>query len=183
MRLFIAIEIPEDLKKWLARLRVDIPGCRWTALEQIHLTLAFLGEVDEARLEGLTAALARIRTPEFSLRLVGTGCFPGRQHPRVLWVGVEREPRLEALAARVRTALLAQGIPQEERHFSAHITLARLKLAKPSECAAFLDQHRNLKLPPFSVRDFRLFQSRLTPHSAEHIPLKTFPLKTRSREE
>lgn len=82
MRLFIAIEIPEDLKKWLARLRVNIPGCRWTALEQIHLTLAFLGEVDEARLEGLTAALARIRTSEFSLRLSWNRLLPRPAAPQ-----------------------------------------------------------------------------------------------------
>ena len=176
MRLFIAIELPGDVKRLLAGLRVDIPGARWLPTEQVHLTLAFLGEVDEANLERLAGELARIRLPDFRLCLCGPGCFPDRRRPRVLWVGLEPQPRLKQLAAAVQEAVLACGIPREERPFSPHITLARLRLPPSRGCDAFLDQQPEQKLPPFPVREFTLFQSRLTPQGALHTPLRGFPL-------
>lgn len=176
MRLFIAIEIPDDLKKMIGRLRVEIPGARWMEAEQIHLTLAFLGEVEEASVELLTEELGCIKLPEFCLHFSWVGCFPGRHRPRVLWVGLEPQPRLQTLAAMIREAVRVCGIPQEERPFSPHITLARLKLPHPREADAFLDQPHKQKLPPFRVREFTLFQSRLTAQGAVHIPVRNYPL-------
>jgi 2'-5' RNA ligase len=176
MRLFIAIELPDDVKQALGRLWTDIPGARRVPTEQVHLTLAFLGEVDEANLERLTGELTRIRVPEFRLCFSGTGCFPDRRRPRVVWIGLEPHPRLKHLAAVVHEAVLACDIPQEERPFSPHITLARFKQSSPRECAAFLDQHKMPKLPPLRVREFTLFQSRLTPQGALHTPVRNFPL-------
>jgi RNA 2',3'-cyclic 3'-phosphodiesterase len=177
MRIFIAIEIPDELKKKICRLRVDIPGARWVPAEQIHLTLAFLGEVEEATIELLNEGLAGIQLREFHLSFSGTGCFPNRHRPRVLWLGVEPEPHLEVLADRAHTAVHACGIPLEERRFSPHITLARLKLSPSRESDAFLNQTEQLKLPPFPVREFTLFESRLTSKGAEHIPLREFRLR------
>jgi 2'-5' RNA ligase len=151
MRLFIAIELPADAKNELGRLRVDIPGARWVPSDQIHLTLAFLGEVDEAALERLTGQLARIQMTEFRVRFARTGCFPDHQRPRVLWVGLEPEPRLNTLAARI-------------------------KLPSPGSCDAFLDRDTRPGLPPLHVREFILFQSRLTQQGALHIPVRGFPL-------
>lgn len=176
MRLFIAIELPDDVKRELARLWVDIPGSRRIPTEQIHLTLSFLGEVDETAMELLTGELARIQVPEFRLCFSGTGCFPDRRRPRVLWIGLEPHARLKHLAAGVHEAVLACGITQEERPFSPHITLARLKQSPPRECDAFLDQNKKPKLPPLRVREFTLFQSRLTTQGALHIPIRIFPL-------
>lgn len=176
MRLFIAIELPDYLKMALGRLRIDIPGARWVPAEQIHLTLAFLGEVEDIFVERLTGNLASIHAPGFELCFSGTGCFPNRSRPRVLWIGLEPEPRLQALASKVREAALAREILQEERPFSPHITLARIMLSPSREFDAFLDQNKKLKLPSFSVREFTLFQSRLTPQGAVHIPLRNFAL-------
>lgn len=177
MRLFIAIELSDDIKTALGRLRSDIPGARWVPADQIHLTLAFLGEVDEATTERLSGELLQIHAPEFKLRFTGTGCFPGRSRPRVLWIGLEPEPRLNILAASVRTAVLSCGIPQEERPFSPHITLARLKLPASKEAGAFLDQPAKQTIPSLFVRDFTLFQSRLTTQGAVHTQIKHFPLE------
>ncbi|NTV48815.1 MAG: RNA 2',3'-cyclic phosphodiesterase [Geobacteraceae bacterium] len=176
MRLFIAIEIPDELKKKISCLHVDIPGARWVPAEQIHLTLAFLGEVEEGAVELLKTELALIHSPEFKLCFSGTGCFPGRHRPRVLWIGVEPHPHLKKLAAMVREAVLACGIPQEERPFSPHITLARLKFPASRESGAFLDQPEKPKFTPFRVREFTLFQSRLTSQGAVHIPIRNFTL-------
>lgn len=176
MRLFIAIEIPADLKTALGKLQVDIPGARWVAAEQIHLTMAFLGEVEESVVELLKSELARIQIPQFTLCLSGIGCFPGRHRPRVLWVGVEPHPHLTELAATVRSAVLACGIPQEDRPFSPHITLARLKLSSSEQLEAFLERNKNVKYKPFSVETFVLYQSKLTQQGAEHFPVRIFPL-------
>jgi RNA 2',3'-cyclic 3'-phosphodiesterase len=177
MRLFIAIELPDHYKEALGKLRTPaIPGARWVAAEQIHLTLAFLGEVDEDTAGRLIAGLARIRAPEFELCLTGTGCFPNRQRPRVVWVGVKPEPGLTRLAATIRETVLACGIPMEERPFSPHLTLARLKIPVSRELGVFLDQQQELNLEPFPVAEFILFQSRLTQQGAVHIPVRSFPL-------
>jgi len=176
MRLFIAIELPDEVKRSLGRLQVEVPGARWVPMEQIHLTLAFLGEVDDAGLQRLTEELATIQAPGLELRFCGTGCFPDRRRPRVLWVGLEPEPLLSSLASLVRKALLACSIPQEDRPFSPHITLARLKFPAVREVAPFLDQPPKQQLPPVAVREFILFQSSLTPKGAIHTPLRRFPL-------
>jgi RNA 2',3'-cyclic 3'-phosphodiesterase len=176
MRLFIAIELPDDLKTALGRLRVDVPGARWVPTEQLHLTLAFLGEVEEKTAGELCERLARIHTPQFHLCFAGTGCFPNRHRPRVLWAGLEPQPRLMHLAASVHGAVLACGIPQEDRPFSPHVTLARFKVPAAREIDAFLSMPQKQKFPPFPVREVFLFQSRLTRHGAVHSPVRTFPL-------
>jgi len=176
MRLFIAIELPDHYKKALGELRTAIPGARWVAAEQIHLTLAFLGEVDEDTSKRLIARLAKIKAAGFELCLTGTGCFPDRRRPRVVWVGVKPEPGLTQLAEMVRETVVACGIPQEERPFSPHLTIARLKIPASRELGVFLDQHTSVDLPTFAVKEFILFQSKLSQQGALHIPVRSFPL-------
>ncbi len=176
MRLFIAIELPDELKWALGRLRTDIPGARWVPAEQIHLTLAFLGEVEEEIVGLLTFELARIQSPAFKLRFTGTGCFPNRHRPRVLWIGLQPEPSLNDLAAKVNEVVQACGIPLEERPFSPHITLARFKVPASRETGIFIDQHQKVDLPHLSVQEFTLFQSKLTTQGSVHTPIKNFAL-------
>jgi 2'-5' RNA ligase len=177
MRLFIAIELPDDVKRELGGLWMDIPGVRRVPTEQIHLTLAFLGEVEESAAERLAGELSRIQLPGFHLCFSGPGCFPDRRRPRVLWIGLEPHLRLRRLASGVHEAVLACGIPQEERPFSPHITLARLSLPPPRMVDAYLDRNKTLNLPPFPVHEFTLFRSRLTPQGALHTPLRSFSLE------
>jgi len=176
MRLFIAIELPDEVKRILVHMRRDIPGARWVPQEQLHLTLSFLGELEDTAIQRLTGALSGIHAHGFELRFSGTGCFPSPKQPRVLWVGLEPEPLLNSLAALVRKAVLSCDIPQEERPFSAHITLARLKLPASHEVAAFLDHPQKQKIPTVRVSEFILFQSSLTHQGAIHSPLKCFRL-------
>ncbi len=176
MRLFIAIELPEQARNALVGLRCDIPGARWVPREQIHLTLSFLGDVDDDGVTRLTNRLSRIHVPAFTLRFGESGCFPDRRRPKVLWVGLEHELRLLDLAAKVHVAVKDCGIELEERPFSPHITLARIKMPKPGEADIFLDRHIQKKLPSLAVREFILFQSRLTPEGAIHTPVRSFPL-------
>jgi len=176
VRLFIAIELPTELKKELERLRTHIQGARWVPTEQLHLTLAFLGEVDEETAGKLIAQLAMVRTASFRLSFSGIGCFPDRQRPRVVWIGVKTAPNLLKLAAAVRQSVLAAGIFLDERPFSPHLTLARLKLPAGAELGVFLERHCKVTLDPFSVSQFTLFQSRLTQQGAVHKAVRDFPL-------
>lgn len=176
MRLFIAIDLPAELKTTLGKLRCELPGARWVPAAQIHLTLAFLGEVEEASAWRLHAELARIHLPSFTLTLTDPGCFPHRQRPRVLWVGLAPEAGLTNLVAAVQSAIRDCGLPVEERPFTAHITLARLRFPAPREVGAFLDQPLPAPLPLLPVQEFILFESRLNPQGVEHRPLTSFPL-------
>jgi RNA 2',3'-cyclic 3'-phosphodiesterase len=176
MRLFVAIELPGEIKRQLEGMATGIPGSRWVPAAQLHLTLAFLGEVDDDALKQLTGALAAIRAPGFTLRFSATGCFPDRRRPRVLWAGLEPEPELDGLAFLVREAVKACAIPLEDRPFLPHVTLARLKFSPPRKVEAFLACHGKLGLPPVDVLEFILFQSRLTQQGAIHTPIRVFAI-------
>jgi 2'-5' RNA ligase len=175
-RLFLAIDLPEETKEQLRQLRVDIPGARWVPSNQLHLTLAFLGDVEMESMKRLMGKLAAVRSPAFSLRLGEFGCFPNRKRPRVAWIGIRPEPLLMSLADQVRETVLSCEISLEERPFSPHITLARIKQAVGNDCDAFLAQTRGQEPALIPVREFILFESRLSSSGALHIPLRAFEL-------
>ena len=136
MRLFVAVAIPDEvageLEAAVAPLRESWPGLRWTRREAWHLTLAFLGEVNEAVVARLTLRLERAaaRHASLSLALGGAGTFPGAAKARVLWTGVHGERReLGALAASVAAGARRAGAPpaEEGRRFQPHLTLARCR--------------------------------------------------------
>ncbi|MGP7997079.1 MAG: RNA 2',3'-cyclic phosphodiesterase [Streptosporangiaceae bacterium] len=136
MRLFIAVSIPDDvageLEAVVDPLRDAWPGLRWTRREAWHLTLAFLGEVNEAVVARLMPRLERAagRHPSLSLALAGAGAFPGAARARVLWTGVHGDRRaLGVLAASVAAGARRAGAPpaEEGRRFQPHLTLARCR--------------------------------------------------------
>lgn len=176
MRLFIAIELPDEVKRGLVAPRRGIPGVRWVPQEQIHLTLLFLGEVGEEQVAPLCRALAEVSGAPFTLTLSGTGCFPNNRRPRVFWVGLDPQPALDRLAEGVKRAAESCGITTEERPFTPHITLARIRPPAPFDTGGRLAQWVPEGLPPISVREFVLFQSILEAHGALHRPVRAFPL-------
>lgn len=175
-RCFIAIDPPQPVKERLGLLRADIPAARWVPVDQIHLTLSFLGSIEESLLPGLCRQLGRIRAPGFQLNFSRTGCFPDHRHPRVLWLGLQPEPHLELLAGQIHSVLVSCGIILEDRPFSPHITLARIRSGRPHEADPFLDIASDDVIPSVTVREFILFQSRLTSQGAIHAPIMRFPL-------
>jgi len=176
-RLFIAIELSDEQKESLARLKCDIPQARWVPAAQLHLTLAFLGDVDEQLLPKLKAALSAISSPGFTLRFSSPSCFPDRRRPRVLWIGLEKEPLLVRLAEQVHSAVSSCAIFLDERPFSPHITLARLKQSAAGELFGFLGVVADI--PPLTVHGFTLFQSRLSLGGAMHTPIERYSLTDR----
>lgn len=177
MRIFIAIDLPGSVRERLRKPGVEIPGARWVPLEQLHLTLAFLGELSDADCRQVAARLAEIRSPSFPLRFARHGCFPHPRNPRVLWIGLQPEPLLAVLAGQVRQAVLDSGIPQEDRPFTPHITLARCRQPVAGEVGRFLAGKTGVEDEVVTVREFILYQSILGSGSALHLPLQRFPLE------
>lgn len=139
MRLFVAIELEPDLKEAMLSLRDQLEGLsssvRWIPESNLHLTLKFLGEVTEERAVEVRKALgsAVLGWSSFELSFVRFGCFPKRGPVRIVWAGVESPSgEIEACAARVEDALFAVGFEREERAFSPHVTIGRIK-SDPSQ--------------------------------------------------
>lgn len=176
-RLFVAIDLPEEIKASLSQFSGAVPGARWVDTSQIHLTLRFIGDVDPQTVSKIKKALSGIHFPSFPLCVAGVGHFPPRGFPRVLWVGVEPRAELVALQKGIESALQQAGVPPEERPFSPHITLARLKETPPAAIGAFESLHRELAYPSFPAAEYVLYSSVLTPKGAIHRKEEVFPLK------
>jgi 2'-5' RNA ligase len=133
MRVFVAVNIPaherDRLHAALAPLRELGLTVRWTAPESLHLTLKFLGSADERQVDVVKeiVADAAARSASFVLSLGGVGGFPDLIRPRVWWIGVERDPALAEVRARLEADLAAVGFPEEDRPFSPHITIGRAR--------------------------------------------------------
>ena len=175
IRLFVALEIPEAVRTRLALLEGGVPGARWASEEQMHLTLRFIGEVDENVAHDIDDALAGIRAPGFTLELAGVGEFGGK-NPRALWAGVRSNEALLHLQKKIETALHRIGLPAEERKFSAHVTLARLRAAPREKIVQFLTHHALFASGPFPVSRFVLFSSQLGSGGSVYHAERTYPL-------
>jgi 2'-5' RNA ligase len=179
IRLFVAIEPPGDVRAALTHLEGGLPGARWTPEENLHLTLRFIGEVQEPAVEEIAEALWRIRAPGFRLRLKGVGKFGGerrRAPARLLYAGVEHGAALTDLARRIEQALTDIGLPAETRKFRAHVTLARLRDTPTPRIAQFIQDHNLFASREFEVREFALFSSRQGNEASVYEALQHFPL-------
>jgi len=177
-RLFIAVDLPTEIKNNLASMSFGIPGAKWIDPQQIHLTVRFIGEVDGTTFLDIKAALKQVRLEPFSLTLKGVGHFPPRGKPRVLWVGIEQSQPLQSLKKRIDTTLAGTGLEPEGRKFSPHITLARLKNSPVQKVANFLAGNGLFSQEPFEVIDFKLYSSTLTPKGAIHKVENIYPLES-----
>jgi 2'-5' RNA ligase len=160
LRLFVALDLPVAERLRLAALAAPIAGARWIPTSDLHVTLRFLGAVPEDGLDSIVAALAAISAPAFALALAGIGTFPPPatgKAAHVLWAGLAPAPAIAELKAAVDAAL---GPDPEDRPYTPHVTLARLKQAPAAPLAAFLDRHRALAGAAFPVTAFHLYESR-----------------------
>jgi 2'-5' RNA ligase len=154
MRLFVAVELPEPLRQSIAvagTRRDGWPPASWVRAENLHLTLAFVGEVDEARIGGLEAALRRhaAGAAPFSARTAAAGAFPSQGALRVVWLGLEPTVDFAGLARLARAACAEAALPFDEKPFAPHLTLARCKPPWPAatrERLAKLAPRRPLEL-------------------------------------
>jgi len=158
IRLFVGIELPPQLRLRLSLLCTGIKGARWVDPGNMHLTLRFIGEVDEGVASDIDAALARIRAPRFEVTLAGIGHFGG-DAPRLLWAGVESNAALFHLRGKIEAALMRAGLAPETRRYSPHVTLARLKQVATPDVQEFVQANALFRAAPFPVERFTLIAS------------------------
>lgn len=192
MRLFVALDIDPEIRQRIARfldgVREFAPDARWVRAESLHLTLKFIGEQPDSKLDAVKQSLAGIHSPATTLNFHGYGFFPTVRSPRVFWIGVEADEHLAPLVRLVEEALEPVGIKPEGRDFSPHLTLARGKSAapqrrpddRPNRAFQQLQQKLNaLPAPEFgtmTAREFFLYQSKLSPAGSQYTKLQRFPL-------
>jgi 2'-5' RNA ligase len=182
VRLFVALDIPEHvratLRAFTTPLRQVSPGARWTRTEGQHVTLKFLGNVGEEKLEAIHSVLAPVRSLQpVTMNFRGAEFFPRGRRPRVFWVGVKPSENLTTLAADIEGAVVAVGFTPEQRAFRPHLTLARFPEAKSSAPLLQTLAERKNHQPEFggvTVSEFSLYQSHLKPTGAEYTRLETF---------
>ena len=175
IRLFVALGLPDGTRQHLALLQGGIPGARWSPPDNFHLTLRFIGEVDEALAGDIDDVLSTLRGAPFPLTLKGAGSFGGRD-AHSLWVGVAPCEPLLQLAARVEIALQRIGLKAEGRKFTPHVTLARLRDAPPNRVQGFLADHSLFSSGPFPVDRFGLYSSHPTAHGSQYVLERSYPL-------
>jgi RNA 2',3'-cyclic 3'-phosphodiesterase len=181
MRLFVAMDIPEEIRNSLAglaaKLRAACRNARWPRIEGLHVTLKFIGETPAEKMEAIKTALAGVPSrPSFSIKFRGLGFFPNERRPRVLWAGVEASSELAALAAAVEPALDPLGIPHEARTFSPHLTLARFDTPRGLDALdAAIEKAGPFEFGSVIATEFHLYQSILKRGGAEYTRLAIFP--------
>lgn len=185
MRLFFAVELPEEVRRSIAtglgELRRMMPAARWVRPEALHVTLKFLGEQPESLLEplGRDAQTSLRDVSQVTVALDGGGFFPSTRRPRVAWLG-GRADGLDAWAERLERCARRHGVAEEGRGFSLHLTLARLDQPWSEESVgAFLRAVGGWRLRPFVAREIVLFRSELAPGGARHTALRRFEVEPR----
>ena len=170
MRLFVALDLPWEQREALSRLEGDLPGARWLDEDTFHLTLRFVGEVDALQADAVDEALSALRGRGFELTLTGVGVLVRGGRPAALRAGVERNPALDHLQAKVETALQRCGCAPERRRFVPHVTLARLDGTSHEPLAAWVATHNLFRAPAFAVRHVTLFSSQHGDEQPVYIP-------------
>ena len=164
IRCFVAVDLPEEMLDAIGRLRSQIAtkGLRLVQPELVHVTIKFLGDVPEAKLDGVKSALSKVRIAPFPAHVAGMGTFPGRD-VRVVWLGLEGN--FEELYQLVESALSPVGFEREARGFSPHVTLGRVGrpgLETNRELRPKIIAHSGVDLGSFMVDRFYLKKSTLT---------------------
>lgn len=174
LRLFIAIDLPDELAERLIALDPHQRGLVFATPNQIHLTLAFFARVDPAATEALKEKLATVAFRAFFLTVSGLGTFSKNGRPHILWVGVGRaHPHLFQVHKRVNEAALACNLPIEERAWTPHFTIARPRDISKEVMRSFLRKHADYQAGVLRVEEFHLYESHLSAAGSIHTRLLT----------
>lgn len=185
MRVFIAIELESSIKENIARIQTRLKviqgKIKWVEPSSVHLTLRFLGEIEEEKLEKvhqITQELGK-RVPPFKIEVKGMGVFPGFSSPRVIWIGArDTSGELGKMAAWLEEALVREGFVREKRKWKAHLTLGRVKFLKESErLRELIQKEMETEAGKMEVKDITIMRSQLTPKGSIHTSLGKIDLK------
>jgi len=174
-RLFVALEVPRNAAMSLSLLRGGLPGARWIDVENFHITLRFIGDIDGRTADEVVDKLDRIERPEFQLALSGMGSF-GSKKPHAVFAGVTQAPEMYALQGEIERICQRLGLPADPRKFTPHVTLARLRNARTEDVAHYLSGRGNFHTAPFTVNRFVLMSSKESVGGGPYLTEEVFPL-------
>jgi len=173
-RLFTALEIPRPIADSLAMLRGGLPGARWIDPENYHLTLRFIGDIDDALARDIAGLLGRVRRRPFELRLDGLTSFGGRKPRAVIAAATAIAPLIELQAEQERL-LQRLGLEPEGRKFTPHVSLARLRESSSRQVADYLAARAHYRSAAFEVSRFVLFSSRASVGGGPYVVEAAYP--------
>ncbi|MCA0902420.1 RNA 2',3'-cyclic phosphodiesterase [Qipengyuania aquimaris] len=175
-RLFVGLRPPPAHRDHLIDLMQGVDEARWQDDDQLHLTLRYVGDVETHQADDLAEKLGSIDFEPFDLVITSTGFFERKGHIRALWAGVEQSEALLRLQSKVERACQAVGLEAEGRKFLPHISLARLNSAS-GPAQAFLSATSRLRLEPWTVQEFVLYESELHPEGSIYTPIVRYPAR------
>jgi 2'-5' RNA ligase len=180
----VAIRLPSEVKELLKTIQTGLDrgfrGVSWVKPESIHLTLKFLGEIDDAKVRAATSELqkAALGIGPFTVELEGVGSFPNARNPRVIWAGIRENIALQKLYKNVEERLKSAGFEADDRPFTPHLTLCRIKSAEDGRALGrLLTEAKIESRAAFTANSFAFMKSVLKPSGAEHTPIQEFALK------
>ena len=179
-RLFTGLEIPKEVQQSLSLLRGGLPGARWIDPENYHITLRFIGDIDDRMALEIASMLDGMRRRSFEVRFGGLKSFGGRK-PRAIVVAVEPVQALIELQAEQERLMQRLGLEPEGRKFTPHVTLARLRDSSSRQVADYLAARGFLRSPAFHVERFVLFSSRASVGGGPYVIEDAFALEEPSR--
>ena len=178
VRAFLAIPLPRQLQESIrviqTELQASIAEARWTRPENLHLTLHFFAKIEQETLEKLKVSVLSVMGCQrsFQVEVKGLGAFPNPHRPRVIWLGLEPRGQLEQLHRATGRCLRQAGLTTDSRPYSPHLTIGRLRGGKPDLTKRFISMQQKT-IEPLNVDRLILYESRLRPEGAQHIPLLT----------
>jgi 2'-5' RNA ligase len=189
MRIFIALDIPADIRaritEYMDRARGYAPEARWARSEGLHVTLKFVGEVSDAKVQEIRNALAGAIAQPFEVKFSGAGFFPTPKSPRVFWIGVEGGEALSQLARAVDNVTHQLGIAKEERAYSPHLTLARAGSGSGSghqlrPLQYLLEKEASPQFGTMTAQEFWLYRSELARGGSKYTKLERYQIAAAS---
>ena len=176
MRLFISIDLPQEIKDYLFNLQKEVREAKinWVSKKNLHLTLKFIGEVNDEKLPEIIKAVKEIKFSSFEISLTNLGFFPSKEKPKVIWIGLDPEDKVIDLQQKVDESLLTV-IPTEQQ-FQAHLTLGRIKqIRREKDFQASLD---SISIEPkkFKITSFKLMKSELRRTGASYEEIENVNL-------
>ena len=182
-RTFVAVEMPEDVQKEFREVQTTLrrtdAHVKWVEPHNIHVTLKFLGDVAEDHLEGLYQGVTEgVRGIQpFEINLSQLGAFPNFKRPRVIWIGVEAgKEKLVQLQKQVEDSISHHGFPKENRKFSPHLTIGRVKSPRGVDDLVTTIQETPFESNSIGIREVVVMKSTLTPEGPIYAPLRRIGL-------
>jgi len=175
-RLFIAIDLPGEIKERIARLqdnlKTEAPRATWVRPENIHLTLFFLGNTDYSQIPEIISTLSQLKDDAFEVTFSGLGGFPNQNRAEVIFLGIKENLALKYLQGEIRVSLEKLNLRIDDKKFVPHLTLARLKRPKKLMRIKF-----DTNVGNFLAKEFILYESELQPEGPKHTLIKKFSVK------